>query len=240
MRSGWTAADQLVLIFLLVAAFATNIVASCFYTLPHSVVPLSFPGDIGDVEEAGLWTERIEGPVIPFDKQHFSTDSFFTTNGMTPSLTFERKLVQRSPRVLDIYVRLPPFYWALPLGFDEAAAKLFWLQPENHRHFKDSTGHVMGKVQVFYNATLVRGYSPWNNQSHYFNYDTGMVVPCANPKYDVVMFLSGHDTHYFQHFLDNGIPHISLMEMATGIDPSEITFVINTNTRIRKIIMKLK
>jgi hypothetical protein len=88
-------------------------------------------------------------------------------------------------------------------------------------------GHVMGKVQVFYNATLVRGYSPWNNQSHYFNYDTGMVVPCANPKYDVVMFLKGHDTHYFQHFLDNGIPHISLMEMATGIDPSEVTFVIN-------------
>lgn len=110
MRSGWTAADPLVLILLLVAVFATNIVASCFYTLPHSVVPLSFPGDIGDVEKAGLWTERIEGPVIPFDKQHFSTDSFFTTNGMKPSLTFERKLVQRSPRVLDIYVRLPPFY----------------------------------------------------------------------------------------------------------------------------------
>jgi hypothetical protein len=38
--------------------------------------------------------------------------------------------------------------------------------------------------------------------------------------------MMAHDTHYFQHFLDNGMPHMSLMELATGFDPTNVTFVV--------------
>jgi hypothetical protein len=40
------------------------------------------------------------------------------------------------------------------------------------------------------------------------------------------MLLMAHDTRDWRHFLDRGVAHISLMEMATGIDPATVTFVV--------------
>jgi hypothetical protein len=42
------------------------------------------------------------------------------------------------------------------------------------------------------------------------------------------MYIARHKIEYFQHFLDNGVPHIGLMQCATGIDPSTVTFVLDS------------
>jgi capsular polysaccharide biosynthesis protein len=41
------------------------------------------------------------------------------------------------------------------------------------------------------------------------------------------MYMGSHEINFFQHFLDNGVPHISLMQFASGIDPSTVTFVLD-------------
>jgi capsular polysaccharide biosynthesis protein len=42
------------------------------------------------------------------------------------------------------------------------------------------------------------------------------------------MYMARHEIEYFQHFLDNGVPHIGLMQFATGIDPSQVTFILDS------------
>jgi capsular polysaccharide biosynthesis protein len=54
-----------------------------------------------------------------------------------------------------------------------------------------------------------------------------MVKQCANPVHDVIMLLMAHDIRDWRHFLNRGVAHISLMEMATGIDPATVTFVVD-------------
>jgi capsular polysaccharide biosynthesis protein len=38
--------------------------------------------------------------------------------------------------------------------------------------------------------------------------------------------MGSHEIDYFQHFLDNGVPHLSLMQFASGVDPHTVTFVL--------------
>jgi hypothetical protein len=171
-------------------------------------------------------SEHVDVATPRFDRQHTSSDPDFASNQVIPSLSFRRRVFQTSPLSLDIYVDLPPFYWALPLGLNSTTTALFWRQPENHRHFNDSVQWSSGKVQVFFNSTLVDGFHTMHNATHYFNYNRPITVPGGSAEHDVVMLVMGHMIELFQHFLDNGVPHITLMELATGIDPSRVTFII--------------
>jgi hypothetical protein len=89
-------------------------------------------------------------------------------------------------------------------------------------------GWTSGIVEIYENVKMTGDFNPTNNESHYFNYQGRILQPLAEdeaPEFDTVMYLSGHSSEYFQHFLDNGVPQISLMHFACGLDPSEITYV---------------
>jgi hypothetical protein len=175
-------------------------------------------------------TDQFDDSDLPtdFSKLHHSSDRWFLSNGVKPSLSFERFVSEEdADGVVTITIKLPPFYWALPLGLDEEGAATFWKQPENTLHFNDSLDYVFGTVQVFTQSSLPIDFDAHNNKTHYFNYENNHIVqPCSRPTHDTVMYMSRHDTDYFQHFLDNGSPHISLMHLATGLDPGNVSFVM--------------
>jgi hypothetical protein len=123
-------------------------------------------------------------------------------------------------------VTFPPFFWASPLGFDHRSSATFWKQPENSRHFFDSLTPISGLVQVFPNAVLDEKIVPNSNMTHYINYKKPITRNEPNPRYDTVMYMAGHEIEFFQHFLDNGVPHISLMHLATDVDPSKVVFAL--------------
>jgi hypothetical protein len=205
------------------ALFLANVVfASTAPPCPRVLrpVPLPEPQSAASSRETVTVTD-----FPPFHAIHNSSDPWFASNGVVPSLSFTRAVYHRSDDLTEIYVDLPPFYWALPLGFDAQSARLFWAQEENYRHFNDSNIVRRGKVQVFKNHRIVGQFSPVVNLTHYVNYHHAIVQPCENPDVDILYFMMSHDTYYFQHFLDNGMPHISLMELATGFDPANVTFV---------------
>jgi hypothetical protein len=227
MEKGRRNRSLIALIVILSTIFVLNLTASCPDLLPDRQPPQALPIQQTGPDHLVIRTEIIDSLAAPFHEVQRSSRRFFKTNGITPSLSFERTFVQRSPSSTDIYVKLPPYYWALPLGLGKRGARLFWKQPENHLPFTDSTKYTTGKVQVFYNASLTGFYSPHSNRTHYFNYDSPMVKPCANPAHDVIMLLMAHDIRDWRHFLTRGVAHISLMEMATGIDPATVTFVVD-------------
>jgi hypothetical protein len=154
-------------------------------------------------------------------------DPFFVSNNVTGDTTYEKTETVNSDGSIDVSVALPPFRWGTPHGLDEITSTLFWQQPENLRHFKDSLAPVSGVVQIVPNAT-VKGIFVGNcNETHYLNYRGKAWSHCRDPDVDAAMYMSRHEIEYFQHFLDNGIPHISLMQFATGFDPSRVTFIMD-------------
>jgi hypothetical protein len=163
---------------------------------------------------------------LSFHLIHTSTAPHFESNGVKPSLAYTRRVYERSDTLTEVYVDFPPFYWALPLGLDKSDTQRFWAQPENFQHFNDSLAGFSSKVQIFKNHRLTGSFKPVVNRSHYRNYNGPICEPCDDPQIDVMYFMMSHDTHYFQHFLDNGMPHMTLMELASGFDPSNVTFVM--------------
>jgi hypothetical protein len=226
MRKRTTNLSLVLLIVILSTIFLLNLTAAYLDSLSNRQPLQSLPIPQTSSDNLVVRTEIIDVPAPPFHEVQSSSGSFFKTNGVTPSLSFERTFVQRSPSFADVYVKLPPYYWALPLGLGRWDTRLFWKQPENHLPFGDSTNYTTGKVQIFYNASLTGFYSPQSNGTHYFNYDSPMVKPCADPVHDVIMLLMAHDTNDWRDFLDMNVAHISLMEMATGIDPATVTVVL--------------
>jgi hypothetical protein len=132
------------------------------------------------------------------------------------------------PDHTEVIVKLPPCHWEAPLGLNASTTKLFWNQPENKRHFEDTVNPISGVVDIFRDAAITTSIGGSPNGTHYINYRGKPIRPCAQPQYQTLMYMSGHEIEYFQHFLDNGIPHVSLMQFATDIDPSEVTFVLDT------------
>jgi hypothetical protein len=124
-------------------------------------------------------------------------------------------------------VKFPPFFWGTPLGLNEETSRLFWEQPENNRHFSDSLAPVFGLVEIFPNAKLTGAIKGDCNGTHYINYHGGMTEPVTNPEWEAIMYMGRHEIDFFQHFLDNGVPHISLMQFASGLDPSDVVFVLD-------------
>jgi len=157
---------------LLVAIFTSNCVHSfwLFGCHPQSRTPLSDPSEFpSDSASAKIPAVKFGGfvfqsstfntPCAPFDKIHHSDDRWFSANNVTPSLSWKRRVIQTSPLSLDVYIDLPPYYWATPLALDAESSRLFWLHPENHLHFNSSVEPTSGKVQIFFNADLKRGMS---------------------------------------------------------------------------------
>jgi hypothetical protein len=154
-------------------------------------------------------------------------DPFYVSNNVSNSAPYSVFESQDSDGTRNIFVTFPPFHWATPRRLSSITSDLFWKQPENHRHFRDSLLPVSGHVQVFNNSELLSRFFCNGNETHYLNYDSPITGPCSDPKHDVVMYVTCHEIDFFQHFLDNGVPHISLMEFATGLDPSQITFAMD-------------
>jgi hypothetical protein len=179
--------------------------------------------------------------LIPFLRIHHLTlgplpfsfpwaDLFFVSNNVTAIGSYERTETFNADGSIDVSVTLPPFRWGTPHGLDDATSALFWQQPENHRHFKDSLVSVSGVVQIVSNATLSGSFIGICNQTHYLNYANQVWKNCDDPDVDALMYISCHEVEYFQHFLDNGVPHISLMQFAAALDPSRVTFLMDSWT----------
>jgi hypothetical protein len=175
-------------------------------------------------------TEFAVGCCKPLADQWGSESSDFVafSNGISTSSTlyYNRSFSVQPDGTIDVEVTLPPFDWALPGGLTQESARLFWLQPENHRHFNDSLGPSRGVIQIVPNATLVSDFNCDDNETHSINYNNSLTVGTATPEFDVVMYMSQHASHYFQHFLYNAVPHISLMQFACELDPGNITFIL--------------
>lgn len=139
----------------------------------------------------------------------------------------------------EVTVQLPSFYWETPRGLTKDTAEVFWKQPENHRHFDGRMHPTTGIVEIYTDCQLTGYFSSKVEDSKYVNYNRLFGTPVSEPVYDAVMYMTRHEVQYFQHFLDNGIPHISLMQFASGIDPSEVTFVMDSwNTPMIPYLLK--
>jgi hypothetical protein len=126
----------------------------------------------------------------------------------------------------QIYVNLPPFRWETPRLLNNKAWEWFWQQNENFRHFEDTINSYSGCVRVIKNGRFGGSFAGGNNQSHYTNI-RGDPEFTDNPEYDIAFYLTGHQSEFFQHFFDNGLPHISLMLLATGYHPKDVTMVVS-------------
>ena len=125
-------------------------------------------------------------------------------------------------------VTLPPFYWETPRGLDNVTYDQFFKHPENWRHFGDTLAPVRGLVEVHRNAEFV---GPWRgkcNVTHYINYGDGAVKPYdGKPEYEAAILMKSHQTDFFQHFLDNGVPQIMMTLLVTGFDVSKVSFFLD-------------
>ena len=124
----------------------------------------------------------------------------------------------------QIYVNLPAFHWETPHFLTNKTASWFWLQKENYRHFEDTINPYSGCVRVIKNGKYKGSFAGILNVTHYTNINKEPEFT-DNPEYDIAFYLTGHWTFLFQHFLDNGIPNIVMMLLATGYDPRNVTFV---------------
>ena len=113
------------------------------------------------------------------------------------------------------------------------------MQKENYRHFEDTVNPVTGCVRVIENGEYKGLFSHHDNVTHYINM-RGAPQHTQTPTDDIVFYLSGHQSRYFQHFFDNGLPHISLMLLATGYKPKDVVIVMpamSTET-IQKVLKR--
>ena len=178
----------------------------------HKITNSSHPKTREQTAEAGARLERI---------------GYFGTNGISKDSGDYKVTKTQKGTVTEVLVELPPFHWETPRGLTAETYDLFFKQPENWRHFKDSLTPSFGLVEIHENVKFLGPPKTKCNVTHLINFEKSPVEAFdGEPQYDTVMFLSSHQVDYFQHFLDNGVPHISLMLFATGLDPSTVTFAL--------------
>lgn len=129
----------------------------------------------------------------------------------------------------------PPFNWSVPLGLDNKMLKLFWKQPENWRHFRDTnnTNHC-GVVRMISNGKVALPYPVISNETHFINTDKKPRVK-KNPTEDFMLVFTGHWGHYFQHFFDNIGPQIALAMDVLGEDPEMIPVVVDLSEHFKNV-----
>lgn len=158
--------------------------------------------------------------------QKIAIKFFLKTNEYNLEPNFTRTIVSKL-NLEQILIKLSPYSWSTPFGLRKRDYELYWHQPENHRNFQTSkslfsVSEIYGLVEVHYNARLLNIQACAGNETHYINYPKDTIYSCNSPEYDTVVVLPPcYDTMFFQHFLDNGTPQISLMHLATKFDPAK-------------------
>lgn len=150
-------------------------------------------------------------------------DTGIKTNGVSPVLENNFSRAEADYGTWKrVFVTLPPFYWEIPNGLNKTWRDWFWFQKENHRHFKDTVNPITGVVRIIKNGTYGGPFSKAANDTHY---TTLQSPPTFSAQADegIVMYITGHQIQYFQHFFDNGIPYIMLMLFASQLQPSDVT-----------------
>ena len=130
----------------------------------------------------------------------------------------------------------PPFNWTVPLGMNKRATELFWKQPENWRHFKDTNASDhCGVVRVIENG-IVRQPFPESisNVTHFIN-DEGAPRTTRYPSQEFRAILTGHWGNYFQHFFDNLGPQIVMLLEALGMEPQDVPVYINISSNFKNV-----
>lgn len=127
----------------------------------------------------------------------------------------------------DYRICHPPFNWSLPKGLTPQYLKLFFEQPENMRHFLDtnSTDHC-GVVKSIEKGLILLPFSKLSNVTHFIN-SKGIPLQAKFPRTSLLLVLTGHWGHYFQHFFDNIGPQLSLAMDAMGLQPKDVSIVID-------------
>ena len=179
----------------------------------------------------------VEGLRPPYEKINvnltFGQMPYPASNGISPNINDTIYITTKNnAKWKQIYVDLPAFHWETPKLLTNVSSQWFWMQEENYRHFEDTVNPIFGFVRVIDNGKYMGTFSRANNQTHYINI-RGEPSYTETPEDEIAFFLVSHQVEYFQHFLDNGLPHISLMLLATGYKPQDVTIVmpkINTPT----------
>ena len=113
-------------------------------------------------------------------------------NGVEAEPTLTLINIPSNDSVKRILVKLTPYKWTTPFGFQEREINLYWNQPENHRNFLTAQYYKIedayGLVEVHTNSKLTSINKCGGNVTHYINYENS-IVPSENPKYDVVVVL---------------------------------------------------
>ena len=130
----------------------------------------------------------------------------------------------------------PAFNWTVPRGMNKRATELFWKQPENWRHFRDTNASDhCGVVRVIKNG-IVRQPFPESisNVTHFIN-DEGPPKTTRYPSQEFRAILTGHWGNYFQHFFDNLGPQIVMLLEALGMEPQDVPVYINVTSNFKNV-----
>ncbi|OHT03687.1 hypothetical protein TRFO_28813 [Tritrichomonas foetus] len=127
------------------------------------------------------------------------------------------------------FIWFPPFEWFLPHGMTPEQINLFWKQPENHWHFDDCKMWNLDVVWDIENGDMPISQCERcrnHNYTHHVNH-CEWPKQTNNPKYHETVFaMNDHYINIFQHFMDNGIPHMATMSIGSGIPPEKATLAL--------------
>ncbi|OHT02457.1 hypothetical protein TRFO_30398 [Tritrichomonas foetus] len=145
-----------------------------------------------------------------------------------------------SGHVKEHFVWLPPFEWKLPQGLTDLQTQLFWRQPENHWHFDDCkmwSLNVVWEVKNGVSSLCDKQKCQNHNYTHHLNFcEWPTTTETPHHKGNVFVF-GDHYIEIFQHFFDNGIPHLAAMSFATGLHPDQVKSVTTACNSITLQVM---
>ncbi|OHS98731.1 hypothetical protein TRFO_08736 [Tritrichomonas foetus] len=104
------------------------------------------------------------------------------------------------------------------------------LEAAGKQDFLDTNGSShCGVVRIVNNGLVRLPFSALSNETHFIN---ARLPPNKgkNPKCEILLILTGHWGHYFQHFFDNIGPQLSMAIDALGVDPRNITLVADISS----------
>ena len=171
-----------------------------------------------------------------------SEGAFIYHNGSAPSITKNFDLYGYPVQVTTFFntgwkeyvLELPPFLWKKPLGLSPKMEALFWKQPENHMHFKDTNKIHRCVIWEIENASKIFKGCPNYVQTHHLK---TCAIPepysVAKPRYNYGFTLTGGEISSFQHFFDNGIPVFASSQIATNFS-DDIDFYCDNYINIIK------
>lgn len=123
----------------------------------------------------------------------------------------------------------PPFNWSLPRGLKPKYEELFWVQPENKRHFIDTNrSQHCAIVRYVRKGSVFLPYPNLSNVTHFINTKSAP-MQSKKTEYQFLLIMTGHWGHYFQHFFDNIGPQLSVALDVIGLKLNKIRIVVDTS-----------